>query len=96
MTNIFQGLRPARIAAWAAIQVMFFGLIFPDLGRYISQQRNLPNYFVACVYALTSMVIIAPMLSKASLLTRLVAGLMMLFSALILLFSLRGIFWAVT
>jgi hypothetical protein len=95
MTNIFQGIHPARIAAWAAIQVMFFVLVFPDLGRYISQQRNLPNYFVACVYALASMVIIAPMLLKASPLSRVAAGLMLIFSAMILLFSLRGILGAI-
>jgi hypothetical protein len=89
----FHKEQTVRIGLWLVIQAAFLIFVFPDLGRYESEQQQIQACLVASGFALVSIVIIVPILLRASPVMRAVLLLMLVFPAWILysVFRIRGI-----
>ena len=85
----FREEQTVRIGLWVVLQAMFLIFVFPDLGKYESEQQQIRASFVASGFALVSIVIIAPILPRASQISRAVLLLMLVFPAWILYSVLR-------
>jgi hypothetical protein len=91
MTSIFRNLQPVRVGAWAALQLSFVLFVFPRLDYWMNKQTNVYYYFIALAFALISMEIVLPMFPKASVIGRLLIGIMLALPALEILRSVRGV-----
>jgi hypothetical protein len=80
----FRGIQPVRVTLWAALQLIFLVLVFPDFASYANEEQHLRACFVAAAFALVSIVIVVPMFPKASPVAGVMLALMILFPALIL------------
>ena len=85
----FREEKVVRIGLWVVFQAMFLIFVFPDFGIYRNDQQQIRACFVASCFALVSIVIIAPLLTRVSRVWRVLLLLMLAFPAWILYSVLR-------
>jgi len=73
------------------LQLSFAFFVYPRLGDWLNRQTDVLYYFIALAFALISIEVIVPMFAKASVVGRILIGIMFTLPVLEILGSIRGL-----